>query len=139
MKRSSVKCISAFRTRIYFVLCLLQQYEVHFNNSIRNKRKLFTSFWTVFKIFDLWSNRNIGRNNLKLLNHRYCFIFTSCYKDGPIVIMRLLICLRNSYHIFARMLSVSDVIILILKLLSTHGVLNMLFMPQKEEHFWIIH
>ena len=134
MKRSSVKCISAFRKRIFFVLCLLQQYKANFNKAIRNKRKLFSSFWTVFKIYEF-----IGRNILKLLNHRYCFIFTRCYKDGPIVIMRLLICLRNSYHTFARMLSVSDVIILILKLLSTHGVLNMLFMPQKEEHFWIIH
>ena len=134
MKRSSVKCISAFRKRIFFVLCLLQQYKANFNKAIRNKRKLFSSFWTVFTIYEF-----IGRNILKLLNHRYCFIFTRCYKDGPIVIMRLLICLRNSYHTFARMLSVSDVIILILKLLSTHGVLNMLFMPQKEEHFWIIH
>lgn len=134
MKRSSVKCISAFRKRIFFVLCLLQQYKANFNKAIRNKRKLFSSFWTVFKIYEF-----IGRHILKLLNHRYCFIFTRCYKDGPIVIMRLLICLRNSYHTFARMLSVSDVIILILKLLSTHGVLNMLFMPQKEEHFWIIH
>ena len=49
--------------------------------------------------------------------------------------MRLLIFLRNLYHIFPRMLSVSDAIILILKLLSTHGVLNMLFMPQKRGTF----
>ena len=70
-----------------------------------------------------------------LLRPRCCFIFTGCYKYVPIVMMRLLIFLRNLYHIFPRMLSVSDAIILILKLLSTHGVLNMLFMPQKRGTF----
>ena len=141
MKRSSGKCISAFRTRIFFVLYhskkfisitlfeVKENYYPHLNQypkyTIQDPIGIVTKF----------SHGSYRRKISILLRPRYCFIFTGCYKYVPIVMMRLLIFLRNLYHIFPRMLSVSDAIILILKLLSTHGVLNMLFMPQKEEHF----